>query len=192
MEKKEERWSYKDFNELKIGGKFKVHINKGEKYEVSANGKSNYLDKINMNQSGELLDISVDFDHISSPVHLYITLPELKSISAESTDDVQIKDFRQNALAVNHTGDDELKIYGEVDSLKLNQCDNSKVDVMGKVQYLEAYLTHQSKLDIEKSSLAIANLDVVDGSRVHLPLVSDLKHKKDATSRIRMEGKLVD
>ena len=190
----EQKRQFSDFNQLKIDGNLKVQINQGEEFDVGLNGRSHYIDRVDIVKIDQTLNISADLDASSSPVRLNITMPKLEDIQIEGTDDISIKGFEQPSMQITHTGHDEVKAYLDVDSLIIRQKDHSKLDLYGQFQYLDASLSDQSKLDAEKASIKKAKLQVSEASRATLPLLNDeeLDFEKDESSTIKMEGKEID
>ena len=189
----EQKFQFSDFHNLKIDGNLKVQINQGENFDVNVSGRSHYVDRIDFVKLDSTLNISAKLDGASSPVRLYITMPQLNDIQIENTDDLSIKGFKQPSMQINHKGRDEVKAYIDVDSLLLRQLDHSKLDLYGKCQHLEAHISNKSRLDAEKASLKTVNIQIFEASRAALPFLQkeELEYQKDESSTIKIEGKTI-
>jgi|APTNR8051073442_1049403.scaffolds.fasta_scaffold00322_32 phage shock protein C len=180
--------SYEDFHTVNISGKLKVIIEQGDEYQVELRGEENNREKVTMAEADGRLTISAGSDMAGSPVRLFLTMPELKTISTDGTDDVQIKGFTE-PLQVNAQGSGyEVKIYGDIKNLSLNQEGENKIDVIGNCDRLEATLRAGARLDAEKPGVREATINASDDSRADLMVREKLTQKKDDSSRIRVKG----
>lgn len=190
----EQKLQFSDFNKLKIDGKLKVQIDRGDEFKVSLNGKPHYVERVDVVNLDSTLNISAKLDGASSPVRLYITMPYLQDIQIEGTDDLSLRGFQQPKLSINHQGGDEVKAYIEVDTLIVRQTERSKLDLYGRCQYLDADLREKSKLDAEKATLKKVSVNANESSRAFFPLLSEeeITIQKDESSTIKIEGKTIE
>lgn len=180
--------SFEDFHTVNINGQLKVTIEQGSEYQVELRGEENNRKKVTMNQTDGLLSINTDSEISGSPVRLFLTVPVLKTVITNATDDVQIKGFTE-PLQVNATGDGyEVKIYGDVSNLNLIQTGENKIDVIGNCGLLEAQLNGGARLEAEKPGVREAIITALTGSRADLLVREKLTRKKDDSSRIRTKG----
>src|SRR5690606_11994574 len=138
-----------DFQRLNLKGKMKIYIERSDEYSMRLSGHESYKKKVEAIQTGDLLDISADFEKLKSPVRLYLKMPDLSRVDLENTDDVKITGFGLQKLQINAEGTQEVKFYGEVDSLTLNLENETTLDIKGKGSWLNASLTDKSGLNAE-------------------------------------------
>lgn len=180
--------SFKDFTKLKIDGKMKVQINQGDEYKVNLNGRKHYTEKVEVVQMDETLLVSTELERTSSPIRLYITMPQLTDIETEYTDDIHIQGFKASNMNMKSKGRYEVKAYIDVDSLNLTQIDRNEVDIRGKCNYLSAYLEDRAELDAEKISIREVDINAIDRSRAKLAVIDTLRQRSDERSKITVEG----
>lgn len=180
--------SFNDFHTVNISGKIKVVIEQGEAYQVELRGDESNRENVTMEQADGRLTVNAGQEIAGSPVRLYLTVPELKTITTDATDDVQIKGF-DSPLQVNVKGDGyEVKIYGDDSNLSLTQEGENKIDVIGNFGLLEATLRAGARLEAEKPGVREALINATENSRVDLVVREKLTQKKDDSSRIRVKG----
>ncbi|MFM9947030.1 MAG: GIN domain-containing protein [Saprospiraceae bacterium] len=180
--------SFNDFHTVNISGKLKVIIEQGDEYQVELRGAENNRENVTMAEADGHLTVNAGSEISGSPVRLYITVPELKTITTNATDDVQIKGFN-NPLQVNANGGGyEVKIYGDASNLKLTQEGENKIDLIGSFDLLEATLLAGARLEAEKPGVREAIINASTNSRADLMVREKLTQKKDDSSRIRVKG----
>ena len=180
--------SFEDFHTVNISGKLKVIIEQGDEYQVELRGEENNREQVTMSEADGRLTISAGSDMTGSPVRLFLTMPELKTISTDGTDDIQIKGFTE-PLQVDAKGSGyEVKIYGDIKNLSLIQEGENKIDVIGNCDLLEATLRAGARLDAEKPGVREAIINASGDSRADLMVREKLTQKKDESSRIRVKG----
>lgn len=179
-------FSFEDFNALDISGKLKVVIEQGDEYNVELTGAG--LEKVAITKVDERLIVAGNAENTGSPLRLHITMPELKSININASDDIQIKGFTDQ-LQVNASGSGyEVKVYGNVSTLNLKQEGANKIDVIGNCDLLNAELSAGARLDAEKPGVREASVIARVDSRVDIEVREKLKQQKDESSRIRVKG----
>ncbi len=180
--------TFTDFNSISVSGKIKVVIERGETYQAEVRGSENNREKVTINQVDKQLNISAGAEVNGSPVRLFLTLPKLTTVNLDATDDVQIKGFT-DALNLNAKGGGyEVKIYGDMEVLFLNQEGENKVDLVGNCDMLNAKLSAGARLDAEKPGVRAANIAASVDSRADLVVREKITKKSDNSSRIRVKG----
>ena len=180
--------SYKDFSKLKIDGKMKVYIDQGDQYKVRLTGRKHYTEKVDIIQMEETLIISTELEHTSSPIRLYITMPQLASIDSEDTDDIRIQGFKAPSMTMSNRGRYEVKAYIDVDSLMLTQIGRNELDIRGNCNYLNANLRERARLDAEKISIREVDISATEASRAKLAVIETIRQQSDERSKITVEG----
>lgn len=184
----EQDLSFDGFTKISVEGPIKLSIGKGDEYSVRLSGRSSLVNKVEIEQAGDKLMVSAQVKDPSSPIRLFISLPELKQLDVEATDDIRIEGFAGGTLQLGMEGDQELKADIAIDSLILFQEGRNEVDLRGSYTYLKASLSGNAKLDAEKAAVAEADIQASEASKVSLGKVPKLAQQVDESSRIVVEG----
>ncbi|MCB0585985.1 MAG: DUF2807 domain-containing protein [Phaeodactylibacter sp.] len=182
----EEGLSFEDFNRIRIEGGLKVNIERGDGYEVRLTGSS---DEVKMEQLDGRLTVDGGQEQPSSPIRLFITLPELKQLEADATDDIRLEGFNGGTMQLSLTGSQELKADVTIDSLILVQEGESEVGLRGSYAYLKATLSGNSELNAEKAEIAEADVSASGTSEVKLGHVSKLAQQVEGESQVSVKEK---
>lgn len=177
-----------DFQRLNLKGKMKIYIERSDEYSMRLSGHESYKKKVEAIQTGDLLDISADFEKLKSPVRLYLKMPDLSRVDLENTDDVKITGFGLQKLQINAGGTQEVKFYGEVDSLTLNLENETTLDIKGKGSWLNASLTDKSGLNAEDFPVRNAVLKTEGSHRVRMSVSETLNQKITDKTRLKIDG----
>lgn len=180
--------SFEDFHTINISGKLKVVIEQGNEYQIELRGEESSREKVTMEEADGRLSINASSEITGSPVRLFLTMPELKAINTDATDDVQIKGFTAPLQVTAKGSEYEIKIYGDVRNLYLTQEGENKIDVVGNCDKLEAVLSAGARLEAEKPGVREANITASTDSRADLTVREKLTQQKDDSSRIRVKG----
>ena len=180
--------SYQNFSKLHLEGGMKVEITQSNQFNVRMTGKTHYTDKFDFAQMGETLSITSDLSHHSSPVRLYISMPELNFISAEDTDDIKIRGFEQDKMTIHNKGKYDIKAFVNVDSLALKQVGHNEIDVRGEGTYLSAHLDRRARLDAEHFSVRFAEITANNSSQASIAVADTVKQVADPSSRVSIDG----
>ncbi len=184
----DEGLSYEDFNTINISGKVKVLIERGDEYQVELRGSEQNREKVSIQEADGQLSVKAAGEITGSPVQVRLTLPVLKAVNVDATDDVQIKGFTDDLQLYARGGGYEVKVYGDVNALRLKQEGENKVDIVGNCELLEAELNAGARLDAEKPGVREAAINVSINSRADVVVREKLSQKKDDSSRIRVKG----
>ena len=187
-QEEEEGMSYKDFSKLKIDGKMKVYVEKGDQYKVHINGKKQHTEKVNVLQMDETLLVSTELERTSSPIRVFITMPNLHSLETQDTDDIQIKGFKEPSMSLSSNGRYEVKAFIDVDSLMLTQVGRNEVDIRGNCNYLQANLRDRSRLDAEKVAIREVDISAQNRCSAKLAVIDKIRQQSDQESKISVEG----
>ena len=105
------------FEEVKVGGDFKVYIIQGEVKPVKIEGDENLLEYVELNQSGKELSITtrdgVNLD-ASSDMKIYLTAPMFRRIQASGASDIisqgKLENEESIKISVSGAGDINMEI----------------------------------------------------------------------------------
>ena len=177
-----------DFQNVMIEGRMKVVIERGDHYSVRLKGREVYTRKVDLVQHGNSLTVTADLKRTNSPVRLYITMPYLKSLHTEYTDDVKIQGFQQASMSLKNEGTYDFKVYADVDTLSLKQIGRHEVDIRGRGKVLDVVLEKRAKLDAEHYAVDEAKIEASGNSRAKLAVAKSLIKNMQSGSRLEVDG----
>lgn len=179
-----EELGFSDFRKLNIEGELKVVIGKGDDYSLRLSGVEALTRQVDVEQIGDVVNVSTSLSRPSSPVRLFITMPELAQLDAEGTDDVRIEGFEGGNLQLSFESSHELKANIHVDTLLLNQAGSGGADLRGQARYLRAVLSDNARLDAEKMAIGEAYVSAADNSRAKLGSVPLVQQQAAGNARV--------
>ncbi|MEM1323552.1 MAG: DUF2807 domain-containing protein [Bacteroidota bacterium] len=185
---KSSEFPFDNFEELQIEGKMKVSIEKGDNFQVRITGKEVYTKKVDITQLNQALIITADLKKSNSPVRLFITMPSLKKLDAEHTDDIKIKGFDEPRMSIRNEGRYDIKALINVDSLYLRQDGRHEVDLRGNGRYLEVALNERARLDAERFTVNDAKVSAKYHSTAKVAANNTLHVEHDSNSKVRNDG----
>jgi len=188
MNNQSEEFQYTDFDEVHIEGLMKVTIERGDAYELKITGRKEYTSKIEVSQSGKALLIESDLKRTNSPVRVYLTMPHLRSIDAEDTDDVKIQGFTEPYMSIKHEGRYDFKALVDVDSMHIKQIGRNEIDLRGSGKYIKATIDGRSKLDAEHFAVDDAVIRVTNRSVAKIAATKSIIGERGYGSKIVSEG----
>lgn len=172
----QQEFPFKNFSKIRTEGEVKLRIRQGDRYHIDLNRGSRYAEDLDMSQSGDRLNIRLDTDPHEG-VMLEITVPDLKELWAISSDDIDIRDFKMEKLRIVNEGEAEIKIFADIDSLRVELSGNSELDLRGEGTYLEAYLSNYSEMDAEHFQVKNAKVEVIEQSEAKILVTDTLRQK---------------
>ena len=184
----DEQYSHRDFNNVQIEGEIKVVISHAEEFNVRLTGKEVYTRKVDIVQTGENLTISSDLENPRSPIRLFITMPYLKSLGLDRTDDVKVVGFVQPEMQIKSTSDHDLKAIVNVENLTLHQRGRTEFDLRGSGKFLKATLYDRSRLDAEHYAIDVAEVSTNNYSKASVAVADTLRKDISGDSRIEVDG----
>lgn len=185
---KSEDLPYDNFSQLNIEGLMKVQVKRGKKYNLRITGRDEYTRKIEVSQSDKTLHITSDLKRTSSPVRVYITMPHLKSINTENTDDVKIDGFKESHMLIKHEGRYDIKAFVDVDSIQIKQIGRNEIDLRGSGKYMKATIHNRSRLDAEHFAVNDAIVNATNRSVAKITAVKSITGQKSRGSKVISEG----
>ena len=160
--------TFQNYRQLKISGPMKVTIEQGDSYDLRFSGNDNDLNQVTTTQDGELLIVTFATKQARSSVRLYISAPNLQELTFDQTDDVLIKDFHNESLSINASGDFEVKTTGTMKELNLAARNGVAIEFTGNTDFLNANLEEESRLETDRGQVQKAKLSASNGSRIKL------------------------
>ncbi len=189
--KDEGQFNFQDFSRLHIEGNLKIYIEKGAHFHTKLTGKPNYLKAVDFKQNEDLLQISMGLGRTSSPVRLYITMPSLKELDVEHTDDVKITGFKEPKMQIKSESENDIKAYVDVENLNITLEGRNELDIRGTGKHLIARLSERAKLDAERFAVNVVDIKARDRSMAKLAVSDTLRQRLDDKSSVKIDGEPV-
>jgi len=118
----QKNWPESDFTKVQVEGRLEVEITKGKEFAVKVKGQQDKAEQIEVFKIGKTLNVTSKLRrHDRAKVILDITMPSLKQLDVEGTNDVLVRGFKEKDMAIRHEGDRDIKAHIDVDSLT-GQC----------------------------------------------------------------------
>jgi hypothetical protein len=157
-----ERRTVGQFTSLSASNGFDVEVKVGPVQELTVEADDNLMRYIRTEVSGSTLKIKTENLHNLSNAHLkvYITTPELKSITASSSADVKVLDLLKGTGTLNFNASSGAEIEAEVDAPEVNAGSSSggTVRLSGKTRNYKA--ESSSGASIKTNDLLAENTNV--------------------------------
>ncbi len=132
----EETRNVKNFTKVNFGVAGNLYINLGSEFKVVLEGRSDFLNRVETEVSGDRLIIKLDswrFSLRDERITAYITMPEINGLSVSGSGRAEIKDYvRTNSLSLNVSGSGKLYTSGiEVKNLNCGISGSGDVIIEG-------------------------------------------------------------
>lgn len=183
------QWSDRGFTKVQVEGRLEVKIEKGANYSVVVKGREEIAEKVEVFKIGNTLNVTANLRRrYREPLTLYITMPSLKELDVEETEDVELRGFKEKDMAIRHEGARSIKAFIDVDSLTIRQEGHNTMDISGAGRFLEANVSDGSKLNTERFPVMVANLKASDRGYVKANVKQTLHREVDGRSKVEIEG----
>jgi len=172
------------FTALSASNGFEVEVKIGPVQEVTVEADDNLMKYIRTEVSGSTLKIRTEDLHNLSNAHLkvYITTPELKSITASSAADVKVLDLLKGTGTLSFNASSGAGIEAEVDAPEVNagSSSGSTVRLSGKTKNYKA--ESSSGASIKTNDLLAENTDVSVSSGANADVYASVSLVAEASS----------
>jgi len=142
-----------DFKEIEAKGNVNVVVSREDTYHVEVKGEDKYLDKVYVRKIGDILSVEFNADKFinlksskKKPVKVYISLPELKSLTGWGVTNYEISDFETAEFYVNLSGASSADINVKSENIEMKLRGASSVNLSGDTDSFEAEISGASSL----------------------------------------------
>ena len=180
--------SHRDFSRLVLEGKMNISIKQNDSFALEILGDGALLEKIDVVQTSETLNVSIEKNWERSPPEIQISMPHLTFLDAEKTGDIRIQGFDENKMDIHYESDHDLLAFLNVDSLSIKQIGHSNIDLKGKGQFLQLNLDNMARLDAEHFLVENANVMARKRSRIKLNVSQNLISDISESCKLELEG----
>lgn len=182
-----------DFNAIEAGHLFYLHITQGDHYSVKMVGKEKYVERAEFQQHGDRIELSYDehwfrwFDN-ADPVHVYITMPELRSLDLDGAAKAVVGPWKGEDLYVNLDGASQCEFAGNLRSINVDQDGATHMTMRGIVHDAEIEIDGASSFSGYDCRMQTANVDLSGISKAELNVEEELEGEVSGASHVKYVG----
>lgn len=181
------------FNGISVSGSINLFITMGDKFHVEVESDENIIKHIDTETHGDVLVIGLEGKGISiinpKEMNVYVTLPELLSLTASGATDVTVNNtIEQPTLRIKASGASDMTLPVNVEYLEMNLSGASDARINGYAKATNATLNGAS--DVKKSDLVTDKLEVnLSGSSdLRIKVTENITGKLSGASDLVYEG----
>lgn len=165
----EER-TFPAFQEIRIGGAYKVNVYFSKDYKIDISGDDNIIQHIRTDVKGKTLHINNDKSiHSYSDVTLNIYTHSLKKISLSGACNIIIPDIKEESFIAEASG-------------------AGKINLSGKVKNLSVVLSGACNIDAKNLSAYNAKVNISGAGNVNLYVVNELDASVSGVGSVNYYG----
>jgi hypothetical protein len=180
------------FTDLSASNGFEVEVKIGPVHEVTVEADDNLIKYIRTEVSGNTLKIRTEGLHSLSNAHLkvYITTPELKSITASAAANVKVLDLVKGAGTLNFDASDAAQIEAEVDAPGVNAGASSggTLRLSGKTKNYKAEASSGGTINTKDLLAENTNISVSSGASAEVYASISLEAEASSGGNINYYG----
>ena len=189
-------YTVSEFNEIRIEGPYEAIIVRGDEYRVVLDGYYGYLDKANVSnqenslQIGYESDDEIDLNRYNRKIEVKIITPSLRDIRLNGTATAAVSGFEEDDLYVRLDGASELDLDADVYSIDLRVTGASQLNLTGKGRKLNADVSTAASLNtydfeaemvkLKASGASEAKVFASETLEINASLISDVKYRGGA------------
>lgn len=180
-----------NFNEISIGTGLFLEVIRGDKYSVQVISETDDLDKLEIEQSSDMLKIYYDNDEWGwrkPDIKIIITTPELKEMNVSSAAVVHIKGFNQEKLNLELSSSGKIYFAGTVEKLEADVSSASKLYLKGKVSQLKIDASSAAQVNAIEMEANNVNADASSAAIINIAVLDYLNGNASSTGRIKYKG----
>lgn len=184
-------YDFKNFDELEMSHAFRVKVQAGSAFSVSATGELNDLDDLNIFvQSGKLVArYNNSWKNNRRQMDIDITMPVLESVDFSGAVNASVEGFENvPKLEFELSGASRCDFDGTAQSLEFDLSGASELNLFGNAKYLEGELSGASKLNAFDLSAEESDLDLSGASSARVWITKFLDVDASGASSVRYKG----
>ncbi|RME99651.1 MAG: hypothetical protein D6772_07400, partial [Bacteroidetes bacterium] len=156
------------YEQLAISGPLRVTIEQGDEFDVRMNGPQEYLSRLEQQISEGELQLKLDAERSDRPLQVYLTIPSLRAIRLDGTDDVRLKNIQAEELSIEASSRSAIKLDGKIGLLRVRLEDLAELEFTGDAEHIHAELRDLSRLDADRGTVLTAELELKNQSRAKM------------------------
>lgn len=179
-----------DYNSLDIDGLYEIVITKGDEYSISLSGDKEILELTEVEKNGSTLSISqqgfqMNGRIVDPRVKIVVTMPTLEAIKLEGITKAYLDGFEGEHLDVDLSGSSRSEFNINYNEVALNMSGDSKLELTGEANLLEADLSGASRLLAEDFIVKDATVDASGISSATVNVSNSLNENTSGASKIQ-------
>ncbi len=196
-EQQTKKFQVGNFQKLDIGHDFEVLITKGSSCTLMAYGRSEDLEKLQVDVEGGNLKLDLDaswswwgYNKNHKKIKLVITMPRLKAAEFSGASHVKLQGFNdEEQMNLNISGASKLNAESlQSDKLILELSGASHVALTGRSAKMEADLSGASYLNGQEFLVRDADINASGASKVQMTVQKSLQVEASGASKIEYSG----
>lgn len=183
-------YDFKNFDELEMGDAFKVRVNWGSSYAVSATGELNDLDDLHIFvQDGKLVARYDSWRNRRKPMTIDITMPDIESVNFSGAVDASLVDFENiPGLELELSGATRCSFEGSAREIKFEVSGASRLNLSGSAKFMDGELTGASQLNSLELPAEESDLDVSGASAARVWVTKLFEVDASGASKVTYKG----
>ncbi|TPE42880.1 PspC domain-containing protein [Pontibacter mangrovi] len=186
-------FNFRDFNRLTISGPYHVQLRQGNDYSVQVRAEDKAMNRIEMDLSGNELEISTEEKFFSifddrKPVLIQITAPNLDNIELNGAIKADLGSLRADDLRMNFSGAIQTVANVDVRNLRVDASGATISKFTGKADRFELDATGACGVDADNLEARFVDVDVTGAGVAEVYATKTLRADASGTSRIVYRG----
>ncbi|MBK0404009.1 DUF2807 domain-containing protein [Adhaeribacter sp. BT258] len=181
-----------NFDEIEMGGEFEVYLTQGPAKDIVLEGQENVLADVRTTTRNNKLEIDFRSHRvkISEPVRVYITTPELTSLSISGVNKVRgLTDWHINDLALKSSGSGEidLTLLG-ADNVETRISGSGEINLKGEAYSHNLEISGSGKLAAFDLYTARTEVNISGSGKSDVRVAESLQAKISGSGTVRYKG----
>jgi len=184
------------FNEVEVHGALRVVVRKGDTYQVEAAGRTEDLDELRLDTSGDRLVVRQrggsflsGFTGSKHPVLLTVTMPQLDQLKLSGACQSDVSGFSEANLALDLSGASTARLSVQVPRLELDMSGACSAELSGSADDLRIDGTGVCQVNGLNLQTQRANIDLGGMSQARVRTSEQLTVDLSGSSSVRYAGR---
>lgn len=181
------------FSKVSVSDGIDVFIKQDRSYSVEVKTAASQMDRVLTEVSGDELRIKMKKGNYNSwrnnrPIRVYVTLPNLKALSASGGSDVSAEDLNLDELYLSTSGGADVNLELQVKELEISCSGGADVDLEGKAQKMKVSMSGGADLNAQKLIATNCEISTSGGSDADIHVTGELSMSASGASDISYRG----
>jgi hypothetical protein len=182
-------FSVKDFTRLSMGNAYRITVQQGNSFRVSATGDSKDIDDLRVVVKNEELQISYQSNRSQRYImEINITMPALRGVNFSGASTSTIRNFEVKDLDIDLSGASTINFDSKVQILNVKLSGASVANMTGISQKITAELSGASDINAFTNATEDCVLDLSGASRAKVTVNKSLKATASGASAVKYRG----
>lgn len=191
----EKVYEIRDFSEIEASGSLEVKVIQGSEFSVKITGKTETLEKINVEKNGNVLQIERGIqwklfgsNNGNGTVRVSITMPELERMQLSGATEGVFSGFTNDNMALEVFGASELRGSLKTNELSIDLSGASSMKLNGNANSMTVDVSGASELDAFELVSEKAEVDASGASEANINVNNELNAEASGASSISYKG----